>query len=93
MVRSTVATINLQAVKGRSGLHVGGRVRVLGTGRLAGSIATIEKLVVGGIPQVIVRTDAGETGRVRSIDVEPVADATSSPPSPSPQRAADGTDA
>ena len=71
MVRSTVATINLGAVKGQSGLQIGGRVRVHGTGRLAGSTATIEKVLTGGIPQVIVRTDDGQSGRVRSIDVEP----------------------
>jgi hypothetical protein len=73
--RSTVATINLDAVKGRSGLKVGGRVRVLGTGRYAGTIATIEKLVTSGIPQAIVRTETGEAGRVRTIDLEPVAEA------------------
>ena len=39
VVRSTVATINVHAVKGRSGLKPGGRVRVLGTGRHAGEIA------------------------------------------------------
>ena len=72
VVRSTVATINVQAVKGRSGLQVGRRVRVLGTGRLAGELVTIEKLVTGGIPQAIVRVDGGQTGRVRTIDLEPV---------------------
>ena len=82
VVRSTVATINLQAVKGRSGLQVGGRARVLGTGRMAGSVVTIEKLVTGGIPQAIVRTDGGEAGRVRSIDLEPIVE--SAAPSPAP---------
>ena len=70
--RSTLATINVDAVKGRSGLQVGGRARVLGTGRHAGSIVTIEKLVTGGIPQAAVRTDGGESGRVRTIDLEPI---------------------
>jgi hypothetical protein len=70
--RPTVATINVQAVQGRSGLRVGGRVRVLGTGRLAGQIGTIDKLVTGGISQAIVRIEGGETGRVRTIDLEPL---------------------
>ena len=82
VVRSTVATINVGAVKGRSGLKVGGRVRVLGTGRHAGEIATIEKLVTGGISQAIVRTDSGETGRVRTIDLEPVDPSSGSKGSP-----------
>jgi hypothetical protein len=87
VVRSTVANINVNAVKGRSGLQPGGRVRVLGTGRHAGEIATIEKLVTGGISQAVVRTDSGQTSRVRTIDLEPV---TAPPPTPaSPPPAAD----
>jgi hypothetical protein len=82
VVRSTVATINLQAAKGRTGLKVGGRVRVLGTGRYAGEIATIEKLVTGGISQAVVRTESGATSHVRTIDLEPVNDAASGPQSP-----------
>jgi hypothetical protein len=89
VVRSTVATINLQAVKGRGGLQVGGRVRVLGTGRHAGAIATIDKLVRGGIPQAIVRTETGETSRVRTIDLEPVDDAARAK-NTAPPSAADG---
>ena len=73
-VRSTVASIDSRAVKGRPGLEVGGRVRVLGSGRHAGALATIERLVRGGIPQAIVRTDAGEREHVRTIDLEPVTD-------------------
>ena len=74
VVRSTVASIDVRAVQGRPGLEVGARVRVLGTGRHAGALATIEQLVRGGIPQAIVRTDAGERGHVRTIDLEPVTD-------------------
>jgi hypothetical protein len=78
IVRSTVATINPNAIKGRSGLRVGGRVRVIGTGRHAGAEVIIEKLVNGAIPQAIVRVENGETSRVRTIDLEPI----DTPPSP-----------
>jgi len=72
-VRPTVATIDLNAGKGRAGLTVGGRVRISGTGLYAGEIAVIEKLVAGVIPQAVVRTEAGKTRQVRTIDLEPVA--------------------
>ena len=71
-VRPTVATIDLNAGKGRAGLAVGGRVRISGTGLYAGEIAVIEKLVAGVIPQAVVRTEAGKTRQVRTIDLEPV---------------------
>ena len=71
-VRPTVATIDLNAGKGRTGLPVGGRVRISGTGLYAGEIAVIEKLVTGVIPQAVVRTEAGKTRQVRTIDLEPV---------------------
>lgn len=73
MVRPTVATIDLTAGKGRAGLTVGGRVRISGTGLYSGDIAVIEKLVTGVIPQAVVRTEAGKTRQVRTIDLEPVA--------------------
>lgn len=73
MVRPTVATIDLTAGKGRAGLAVGGRVRIAGTGLYSGEIAVIEKLVTGVIPQAVVRTEAGKTRQVRTIDLEPVA--------------------
>ena len=71
-VRPTVATIDLTAGKGRAGLAVGGRVRIAGTGLYAGETAVIEKLVTGVIPQAVVRTEAGKTRQVRTIDLEPV---------------------
>jgi hypothetical protein len=75
-VRPTVATIDLNAGKGRAGLAVGGRVRIAGTGLYAGEIAVIEKLVTGVIPSAMVRTEAGKTRQVRTIDLEPVGPAT-----------------
>lgn len=72
-VRPTVATIDLTAGKGRTGLTVGGRVRISGNGLYAGEIAVIEKLGTGGvIPSAIVRTEAGKTRQVRTIDLEPL---------------------
>lgn len=71
-VRPTVATIDLTAGKGRSGLSVGGRVRIAGSGLYAGEVATIERLVAGVIPAAVVRTEAGKTRQVRTIDLEPV---------------------
>ena len=79
-VRPTVATIDLNAAKGRGGLAVGGRVRIAGSGLYAGEFAVIEKLVSGVIPQAVVRTEAGKTRQVRTIDLEPAAAA----PNPAP---------
>lgn len=77
-VRPTVASINLSATSGRAGLKVGDRVRINGTGLYSGELATIEKLASGAIPSAVVRTDAGRTRQVRTIDLEPV---TAPPPS------------
>ena len=71
-VRPTVATIDLSAGKGRAGLTIGGRVRIAGTGLYNGETAVIVKLVTGVIPQAVVRTEAGKTRQVRTIDLEPV---------------------
>ena len=84
-VRPTVATIDLTAGKCRAGLSVGGRVRISGTGLYAGEIAVIEKLVTGGvIPSAVVRTEAGKSRQVRTIDLEPVGPNTTSAQAPSP---------
>jgi hypothetical protein len=84
-VRPTVATIDLTAGKGRAGLTVGGRVRISGTGLYSGEIAVIEKLVTGGvIPSAVVRTEAGKSRQVRTIDLEPVGPNTTSAQAPSP---------
>lgn len=72
-VRPTVATINLRAGSGRSGLAIGDRVRITGSGLYAGEAAVIEKLVSGVIPAALVRTEAGRTRQVRTIDLEPIA--------------------
>jgi hypothetical protein len=71
-VRPTVANIDVTAGKGRAGLTVGGRVRITGTGLYTGETAVIERLANGVIPSAVVRTEAGKTRQVRTIDLEPV---------------------
>ncbi len=75
MVRPNLATINLAAGAGRANLKVGGRVRISGSGLFAGEEAVIVRLVPGVIPAASVRTDAGGTRRVRTIDLDPIAGA------------------
>jgi hypothetical protein len=72
-VRSTVVAIDLAARRGRDGLAVGQRVRILGTGLYAGEVAVIERLGGTVVPAATVRTAAGRTRQVRTIDLEPVA--------------------
>lgn len=72
-VRPTVATIDLTAGNGRAGLSVGDRVRISGSGLYTGEAAVIEKLTSGVIPAALVRTEAGRTRQVRTIDLEPIA--------------------
>ena len=72
-VRPTVATIDLTAGSGRAGLSIGDRVRISGSGLYAGEAAVIEKLTSGVIPAALVRTEAGRTRQVRTIDLEPIA--------------------
>ena len=72
MVRPNLVWIDVTAGAGRANLNVGARVRISGTGLFAGEEATIERLVAGVIPAATVRTDAGGTRRVRTIDLEPI---------------------
>ena len=73
MVRPNLVAIDVTATRGRANLAVGARVRINGTGLYAGEDATIEQLVAGVIPAATVRTDAGATRRVRTIDLDPIA--------------------
>jgi hypothetical protein len=66
---------------------VGDRVRIAGAGLYSGEVATIERLTTGAIPSAVVRTEAGRTRQVRTIDLEPVGPAASS----GTAEAADGT--
>lgn len=71
-VRPTVVSIDTQAGAGREGLAVGDRVRITGTGLYNGEAAVIEKFAGGAIPAALVRTEAGRTRQVRTIDLEPI---------------------
>jgi len=73
MVRPNLVAIDVTAGAGRKDLKVGARVRIHGTGLYTGEEATIERLVAGVIPAATVRTHAGRTRRVRTIDLEPIA--------------------
>ena len=72
-VRPTVASINLTAGAGQAGFAVGDRVRIAGTGLYTGEAAVIESIAGGVIPSAVVRTEAGRTRRVRTIDLERLA--------------------
>jgi hypothetical protein len=72
-VPTTVVSIDLNAGSGREGLSVGDRVKIAGGGLYSGEEAVIEKFVGTAIPAAMVRTDAGRTRQVRTIDLEPVA--------------------
>jgi hypothetical protein len=67
----TVAVINMKAGMGRGEIVAGMRVTILGTGLYAGETAVVESLVGGVIPAAMVRTEAGRTRRVRTIDLAP----------------------
>ncbi|CAN5608137.1 hypothetical protein BH20CHL6_BH20CHL6_15150 [soil metagenome] len=83
-VRPTVATINMTARAGRGEFAIGDRVRISSSGLYSGEDAVVETLAGGVIPAAVVRTVAGRTRRVRTIDLEPITDVPrneSSPPS------------
>ena len=69
-VRPTVATIDPRATVGKAGFSVGDRVRITGAGLYAGEAAIIEKLTTGVIPGALVRTEAGRTRQVRTVDLD-----------------------
>jgi hypothetical protein len=64
--------INLTALDGRAGLAPGDKVRILGTGLYNGEVAVIEKMAGGVVPAAVVRTEAGRSRTVRTVDLEPV---------------------
>jgi hypothetical protein len=83
----TVAVINRQAGAGQTGIEVGMRVTVHGTGLYAGEVAVVESLSSGVIPAADIRTESGGTRRVRTIDLVPVpraAPTTAPAPEPPP---------
>jgi hypothetical protein len=78
-VRPTVAIIDPNASKGRAGFAIGARVRITGTGLYSGETAVIERMSNGVIPSAVVRTEAGKSRQVRTIDLEPAGPAAPKP--------------
>jgi hypothetical protein len=68
----TGVQINLAALDGRAGLEPGHKVRILGSGLYAGEVAVIERMAGGVVPAAVVRTEAGRSRTVRTVDLEPV---------------------
>jgi hypothetical protein len=71
-VRPGGVAIDLTAGSGRTGLSIGDRVRIIGSGLYAGEAAVIERFAGSAIPAALVRTEAGRTRQVRTIDLEPI---------------------
>jgi hypothetical protein len=67
-----VASIDLTAARGKDGFATGDRVRIAGSGLYSGEAAVIERMSGGVIPTALVRTEAGRTRQVRTIDLEPI---------------------
>ena len=63
-------SINLNAMTGRPGIRPGLRVQIA-SGLYAGEFAVVESVVGGVIPAAVVRTEAGRTRRVRTVDLTP----------------------
>ena len=76
---ATVATINTQAGIGRAGIVPGMRVVIQGSGLYAGETVVVQSLVPGVIAAAVVKTDAGQTRRVRTVDLSPAPKATAEP--------------
>jgi len=68
---ATVATINTEAGVGKAGIVPGLRVIIQGTGLYSGETAVVQSLVPGVISAAVVKTDAGQTRRVRTVDLAP----------------------
>jgi hypothetical protein len=79
-VPTTLVAIDLNAGKGRNDIVAGSRVTILGSGLYAGETAVVERLAGGVIPTAFVRTEAGRTRQVRTIDLQPVSRATEAKP-------------
>lgn len=73
---SRTVSINLQAMTGKTAVVQGTRVQIA-SGLYAGEIATVESVVGGVIPAAVVRTEAGQTRRVRAVDLIPYTEAPS----------------
>lgn len=68
--RPTVVTIDPTALAGGGVFAIGDHVVIAGTGLYAGETAVVETLANGVIPAAVVRTEAGRTRRVRTVDLQ-----------------------
>jgi hypothetical protein len=66
---SRTVSINLEAMTGRQ-IAQGARVQIT-SGLYAGEVAIVESVVGGVIPAAVVRTEAGRSRRVRTVDLVP----------------------
>ncbi|HEY6569511.1 MAG TPA: hypothetical protein VIZ22_04435 [Candidatus Limnocylindrales bacterium] len=87
MTPATVATINTKAGVGRAEIVPGMRVIIQGTGLYTGETAVVESLVPGVIAAATVRTEAGRTRRVRTVDLAPAPKVTAEPSGAAPAEA------
>jgi len=71
-VPPSAVSIDLTASAGRPGLAIGDQVTIIGSGLYAGETAVIERFAGSAIPAAVVRTEAGRTRQVRTIDLEPI---------------------
>ena len=79
-----VATINTKAGVGRSEIVPGMRVIIQGTGLYTGETAVVQSLVPGVISAAVVKTEAGQTRRVRTVDLSPAPKAVAATAAPAP---------
>jgi hypothetical protein len=87
---SRIVSINLNAMTGRAGIEQGGRVQI-SSGLYAGEFATVESVVGGVIPAAVVRTEAGHTRRVRTVDLVPAPLQKATAPAAAPASASNGS--
>ena len=88
---SRSVTINLDAMKGSQKVQQGGKVQIA-SGLYAGELAIVESVVGGVIPAAVVRTEAGRTRRVRTVDLVPYsAPANSTAGGTAPEGAGEGS--
>jgi hypothetical protein len=80
---SRTVTINLQAMTGRAEIRPGLKVRIA-SGLYEGELATVESIAGGVIPAAVVRTEAGRTRRVRTVDLIPERSEPRAEPRPEP---------
>jgi hypothetical protein len=77
---TTLVAIDVTAGKGRDDIVKGSRVTILGGGLYSGETAVVERLIGGVIPTALVRTEAGRSRQVRTIDLQPASRPAAEPP-------------